>query len=355
MIKRSHQKLKQTLKLNVSADRPQRDRYVNIAVMAHNTTYHQTLKCTPTELFHRRVPYSALDLKFSNPLSLPKNATDTQSFVDNLNSKFKETHANIIKAFHKYKAHYDRKAQASPLKVNDFVFLLNPKINSQFKKLPFNKFKWEGPYKVVKVLLHSNYIVLKVGTFKTQCVHKLRLRPFVPHDHIEDVIDDANRHYRDPDATDDQSIFNDSLPKLEQPASTVATGELDINTFETIDAQHGMLNYERKQVHEVPPLSQSKPEIAHFNNTQQSESESLPEQTNTPLPHAEPENNDPVNDDAMSTASTSETPAPITRTDITRYSLKEAPVPKTYDNFFVPELQAKPALVKFMQRKSANL
>ena len=52
-------------------------------------------------------------LKFSNPLSLPRNAIDTQSFVDNLNSKFKETHANVIKAFHKYKAHYDRKAQAS--------------------------------------------------------------------------------------------------------------------------------------------------------------------------------------------------------------------------------------------------
>ena len=115
MIERSHQKLKQILKINV---------------LAHNTTYHQTLKCTPTELFHGRVPYDALGLKFSNPLSLPRNATDTQSFVDNLNSNFKETHANIIKAFHKYKAHYDRKAQASPLKVNAFSVLRNPRMYS---------------------------------------------------------------------------------------------------------------------------------------------------------------------------------------------------------------------------------
>ena len=40
MIERSHQRLKQILKMNVSADRPQWGRYVNLAVMAHNTTYH---------------------------------------------------------------------------------------------------------------------------------------------------------------------------------------------------------------------------------------------------------------------------------------------------------------------------
>ena len=141
--------------------------------------------------FPRPRANNALDLKFGNPLSPRRNATDTQSLVDNLNAKYKETHTNIIRAFHKYKAYYDRKAQASPLKVNDFVFLLNPKISTQSEKIPFNSFKWEGPYKVVKILTQSNYIVTKVGTFRTQCVHRLRLRPFVPHDQIEDIHDDA--------------------------------------------------------------------------------------------------------------------------------------------------------------------
>ena len=145
MIERSHQRLNKILKINVSADRPQWDRYVNLAVMAHNPTYHQTLKRSSTEVFHGRVPYNALDLKFGNPLSPPRNATDTESLVDNLNAKFKETHTNIIRAFHKYKAYYDRKAQASQSKVNDFVFLLNPKISTQSEKIPFNSFKREGP------------------------------------------------------------------------------------------------------------------------------------------------------------------------------------------------------------------
>ena len=192
MIERSHQRLEQILKINDSADRPQWDLCVNLAVMAHNTTYHQTLKCSPAEVFHGRVPYNALDMKFGNTLSPPRNTTDTESLVDNLNSKFKETHTNIIRAFHKSKAYYDRKAQASPVKVIDFVFLLNLKISAQSETIPFDSFKWEGPYKVVKVLSQSNYIIRRSGTFKTQCVHRMRLRPFIPHDPSEDVNDDAS-------------------------------------------------------------------------------------------------------------------------------------------------------------------
>ena len=215
--------------------------------MAHNTIYHQTLKCSPTEVVHGRVPYNALDRQFSNPLNQPRNAVDTKTLVDNLNAKFKETHTNIVRAFHKYKAYYDRKAQASPLKVNDFVFLLNPKIGKQSEKIPFNSFKWEGPYKIVKVLTQSKYIVRKVGSFKTQCVHRMRLRPFVPHDPIEDVHDDASRHCSDPDAIDDQSIFNDKLLALETPPSAENTVELDTKETDTIDSEHGTIYYEHKR------------------------------------------------------------------------------------------------------------
>ena len=279
MIERSHQKLKQILKINVSADRPQWDRYVNLAVMAHNTTYHQTLKCTPTEIFHGRVPYNVLDLKFSNPLSGSRNATDVQSLIDNPNSKFKETHANIIKAFHKYKAYYDRKAQASPLKKNDFAFLLNPKINSQSDKIPFNSFKWEGPYKVVKVLSNSNYIVRKVGSFKTQCVHRMRLRPFVPHDPIEDVEDDTNRHYSDPDAIDDQVIFSENLPDQDRTTPTDNVGNIDFNEPEAFDTEHGLIYYEHGQVQVKPRLSNPIPEIMHNETTPQTERENhIPDQ-----------------------------------------------------------------------------
>ena len=109
MIERSRQRLKQISKISVSADRTQWDRYVNLAVIAQNMTYHQTLECTPTEMFQGRVPYNALDSSFSNPLSSPRNATDVQLLVVNLSSNFEETHENIIEAFHKNEAYRKRK------------------------------------------------------------------------------------------------------------------------------------------------------------------------------------------------------------------------------------------------------
>ena len=63
----------------------------------------------------------------------------------------------------------------------------------------------------------------------------MRLRPFVPHEPIEDIHDDTDRHYSDPDAIDDQSIFNYNRPAPEQSPPTENTCDLNTNETETID------------------------------------------------------------------------------------------------------------------------
>ena len=87
MVGRTLQKLEQILKLNVTADTQQQEHYVNIAVMAHNTTYNQSIKCTPTEIFHGRVPHNVPDLNFSNP---PQTLSCKTTLVDEVNQKIKE-------------------------------------------------------------------------------------------------------------------------------------------------------------------------------------------------------------------------------------------------------------------------
>ena len=74
--------------IGVRADTPQWDRYIILAVMAHNTTYHQSIECTPNEISHRRVPHNALDLKFRNPLQTLCTKTDWQTLVDEVNRKY---------------------------------------------------------------------------------------------------------------------------------------------------------------------------------------------------------------------------------------------------------------------------
>ena len=124
MVERSHAKLKKILKIGVNVDRPQWDRFVNIAIIAHNTTYHDSLKCSPTEIFHGRIPYHPLDLQFRNANnSVNAKCKDVNEILDKMNYIFRVNSDSIISAYHKYKLYYDRKARAQPLKVKDFVFL----------------------------------------------------------------------------------------------------------------------------------------------------------------------------------------------------------------------------------------
>ena len=111
MVERSHAKLKKILKIHVNVDRPQCDRYVDIAIMAHNTTSYASLKCSPTEIFHGRTPYNAMDL---NTLTLKKRVAtkfgDVNKFFDQMNEICRGNFDNIVAAHHKYRAYYDRKA-----------------------------------------------------------------------------------------------------------------------------------------------------------------------------------------------------------------------------------------------------
>ena len=78
-----------------------------------------------------------------------------------------------------YKAYYDRKAKAAPLTSGDYCFILNPKANTQATKIPFGEFRWVGPYKVERILPNNNYIVRRLGTNKTQLLHRIRLRIYI--------------------------------------------------------------------------------------------------------------------------------------------------------------------------------
>ena len=74
---------------------------------------------------------------------------------------------NTMQAYIKYKAYYDKKANASKLEEEFYVYILQPKADHQGSKLPFTEFRWIGPYITEKVLPNNNYLVRKIGTIKT--------------------------------------------------------------------------------------------------------------------------------------------------------------------------------------------
>ena len=64
---------------------------------------------------------------------------------------------------------------------------MQSKAAHQWSKIPFTDFRWIGPYIIEKVLPNNNYLVRKVGTNKTQILHRMRLRQFTPGQPIPDT------------------------------------------------------------------------------------------------------------------------------------------------------------------------
>ena len=85
---------------------------------------------------------------------------------------------NAIQGYIKYKVCYDKKANASKLKERDYVYVLQPKPGHQGSKTPSTEFWWIGPYIIEKVLPMNNYLLRKIGTNKTQVLHRMRMRQF---------------------------------------------------------------------------------------------------------------------------------------------------------------------------------
>ena len=114
----------------------------------------------------------------------------TTGFAEEIQNRTKilidKTKQNIMQSYIKYKEYYDRKAKAAPLKVNKYCFVLQPKADNQGSKIPFRDYRWVGPFAVQKVLPNENYIVRRINTNKTQILHRIRLKKFVPNQPLED-------------------------------------------------------------------------------------------------------------------------------------------------------------------------
>ena len=194
ILERTHASLKTALKLATGQFRNQWHKYLPLAILNYNTTYHTSLGCEPTRVFHGRIPYNILDHKFGvnhNP-SLPINTDFAEELLRRQELLFEKTQKNIMQSYLKYKAYYDKKAGANPLIIGDYCYVLQPKADTQSTKIPFRDFQWVGPYIVIKVLENNNYIVRRLHSNKSQILHRIRIRKFTPREPIIEKEQEEN-------------------------------------------------------------------------------------------------------------------------------------------------------------------
>ena len=71
-LERSHASIKQALKIETGERRPLWHKYVSIAVLNYNTSYHASIGYEPSRVFHGRIPYNILDIKMGiRPQEIP--------------------------------------------------------------------------------------------------------------------------------------------------------------------------------------------------------------------------------------------------------------------------------------------
>ena len=248
LLERSHMSIKQALKIETGERRSLWHKYINIAVLNYNTSYHTSIGCQPSRVFHGRIPYNVLDLKLGirpqqQPIPTSQIAQEVLEQTEMINQDVRK---NSMQAYIKYKAYYDKKANASRLKEADYVYILQPKADHQGSKIPFTEFRWMGPYIVEKVLPNNNYLVRKIGTDKRQVVHRMRMRQFTPRQPPAEIRVNAHEYKPDPEVSinhDDlyarawehhyeQPIFDDGNNNETQPGSHETPIQSDLSTGE---------------------------------------------------------------------------------------------------------------------------
>ena len=207
LLERSHASIKQALKIETGERRSLWHKYVNIAVLNYNTSYHASIDCEPSRVFHGRIPYNVLDLKMGirpQKISSP-DSQNAQIVLEQTEIIFQDVRKNAMQAYVKYKAYYDEKAIASKLRHADYVFILQPKADHQGSKIRFTDFRWIGPYIIEKVLPNKIYLVRKVN--KTQILHRTRRRQFIPRQPIPDILITPRKLQPDPRLSSHMTIY----------------------------------------------------------------------------------------------------------------------------------------------------
>jgi len=141
-----------------------------------------TYNSTPIEHFGNKSPFYLIhgynkSSKLENELGRPKPPTKLplEKSLNELAEVRKEIPDKIKKNADRNKGYYDRNKISLDFKPNDLVLL------RQAKNVSKDKFKFNGPYRVLKKLSNLNYII-KISYDIVDTVHARRLLPYIARD-----------------------------------------------------------------------------------------------------------------------------------------------------------------------------
>ena len=101
LLERSHASIKQSLKIETGERRSLWHKYISIAVLNYNTSYHSSIGCEASRVFHGRIPYNILDLKMGiRPQKIPSPDSEiAQDVLEQTEMLFQDVRRNATQAY----------------------------------------------------------------------------------------------------------------------------------------------------------------------------------------------------------------------------------------------------------------
>ena len=142
LLERSHASIKQASKIDAGERRSFWHKYVSIAVLNNNTSYHASIGCEPSGVFRGRVPYNILLLKMGiRPQKIPSPESQiAEDVLERTEMIFQDVRKNAMQAHIKYKAYYDKKPMPRNLNKPITCTYYSQKQITKGAKFPFQIF-----------------------------------------------------------------------------------------------------------------------------------------------------------------------------------------------------------------------
>ncbi|CAG2249075.1 unnamed protein product [Mytilus edulis] len=183
LVERYNRTLENTISKYISKNQRDWDEQLPWALMAYNSSEHETTKFSPSMLMLGRELQLPVDLIYGphpQEIEYPDETVSHNDYVKSMQESIWKVSAkarqNISKNSDKQKRQYDVKAHENTYKTGDVVWLYT--FNRKPKLSPKLQRNWDGPYFVIEVISDLIYKIKKTATSKMQIVHHDRLKPF---------------------------------------------------------------------------------------------------------------------------------------------------------------------------------
>ena len=159
---------------------------ISAVALAYNCTVHLSTGYSPHELFYSFRPSYPLDVLVDSPSEEPASSADEFAYrsAERLREAFAYMRRHSGRQMERMKSYYDASIKPRTFQVNQFVLLYSPKR----KRGVYARWhiSWAGPFRVVKRLNATNYVVQRSPRSRAFVVHADRLKPYFGE--VSDVI-----------------------------------------------------------------------------------------------------------------------------------------------------------------------